>query len=260
MNDALRPNPTSPLLDFDPSTEAVLNPQDFIPHQDMGRHMVLCFFPEIGPRLVERGEAEVWHRFPSEAGERIVYKVMVGDTPVGLHHPGIGAPFAAASLENMIALGFRSIIACGGCGVLEKGISAGRLILPRMALRDEGTSHHYLPPSETVPMNPLALQALRDALDEASLPYLETTTWTTDALYRETKAKVALRKSQGCQVVEMEASAFFAVGAFRNIPVGLLLYAGDDVSGEAWDARGWRNREIQRETVFRVALQACLKF
>ncbi len=259
MNKPLQANPHSPLLDFDSAPEAVINPGDFIRPLNLGQRMVLCFFPELGPKLVERGEAEIWHRFQSEAGERIVYKVSFKGQDVGLHHPGIGAPFAATSLENMIALGFSSFIACGACGVLDGSIPPGNLILPAQALRDEGTSHHYLAPSQTVSMNPQALEALRATLNEQGVSYLETTSWTTDALYRETQTKVALRKEQGCGVVEMEASALFAVAAFRKVPLGLLLYGGDDVSGEAWDQRQWRDRAQPRETVFRLALDACLK-
>ena len=83
-------------------------------------------------------------------------------------------------------------------------------------------------------------------------------TWTTDAFYRETSAKVRLRKEEGCLTVEMEAAAFFAVACFRGVDFAQLLYGGDDVSGETWDSRDWVNRHSARESLFWLAAEACL--
>ena len=84
-------------------------------------------------------------------------------------------------------------------------------------------------------------------------------TWTTDALYRETRAKVERRVAEGCLTVEMEAAAFFAVAAFRGVTFGQLLYAGDDLSGEGWDGRGWDEHLEGRELLFRLAAEAVLR-
>ena len=69
------------------------------------------------------------------------------------------------------------------------------------------------------------------------MPHDRGLTWTTDAFFRETPAKVARRREQGCITVEMEASAMFACAAFRGVVYGQLLYAGDDVSADEWDHR-----------------------
>ncbi len=84
-------------------------------------------------------------------------------------------------------------------------------------------------------------------------------TWTTDAFYRETPGKVALRKQEGCLTVEMEAAAFFAVADFRDVTFGQILYGGDDVSGETWDSRRWNERTSVREKLFWLAAEACLE-
>ena len=65
------------------------------------------------------------------------------------------------------------------------------------------------------------------------MPFVTGKTWTTDGLYRETRGKVDRRVAEGCLTVEMEAAAFFAVAAFRGVSFGQLLYAGDDLSGDA---------------------------
>ena len=83
-------------------------------------------------------------------------------------------------------------------------------------------------------------------------------TWTTDAFYRETPDKVALRRSEGCVAVEMEAAAFFAVARFRGVTFAQMLYGGDDVSGEEWDHREWNKRRSVREDLLWLAAEACL--
>jgi uridine phosphorylase len=84
-------------------------------------------------------------------------------------------------------------------------------------------------------------------------------TWTTDALYRETAAKVTRRRDEGCLTVEMEAAALFAVARFRGVPLAQVLYGGDDVSGAEWDSRHWDKSTSVRERVFWLAAEACLE-
>ena len=83
-------------------------------------------------------------------------------------------------------------------------------------------------------------------------------TWTTDAFFRETPAKVARRREQGCITVEMEASAMFAAAAFRGAVYGQLLYAGDDVSAAQWDHRDWQTQSGARDHLLDLALDAVL--
>ncbi|MFN7035493.1 MAG: purine-nucleoside phosphorylase, partial [Bellilinea sp.] len=84
-------------------------------------------------------------------------------------------------------------------------------------------------------------------------------TWTTDGIYRETVARRAKRLAEGCQVVEMEAAAFFAVAQFRGVTFGQLVYGGDLVVPEGWDSRHWHKRADDRERIFWLAVQACLR-
>jgi len=131
--------------------------------------------------------------------------------------------------------------------------------VPSVAVRDEGTSYHYLPPGREVAPHPIALKAIETTLQKHCCPYLLGKTWTTDAIYRETRSKVQLRKSEGCVTVEMEAAAFFAVAQFRSVLFGQILYAGDDVSGIEWDPREFFKRGPIREQVFWLAVETCLQ-
>jgi purine-nucleoside phosphorylase len=89
------------------------------------------------------------------------------------------------------------------------------------------------------------------------MPYELVKSWTTDGLYRETAEKRDLRVSEGCQVVEMEASAFFAVAQFRGVTFGQMVYGGDLVVPEGWDKRNWNGRTNNRQRMFWLAVEAC---
>ncbi len=102
------------------------------------------------------------------------------------------------------------------------------------------------------------MEAIVATAERHGVPHVTGATWTTDALYRETRGKVDARVAEGCLTVEMEAAAFFAVAAFRGVTFGQVLYAGDDLSGEAWDQRGWDEHTSGRETLFRIAAEAVL--
>ena len=156
-----------------------------------------------------------------------------------------------------IARGCTRFVACGGAGVLDRAIARGHLLVPTAAVRDEGTSYHYLPPSREVCASPEAVAAIETVLAEQGIAFLRTKTWTTDAFYRETPDRVARRREEGCLTVEMEAAAFLAVARFRGVALGQLLYSGDDVSGTVWDSREWHGRTSIRERLFWLAAEAC---
>ncbi|MDR0959698.1 MAG: nucleoside phosphorylase [Propionibacteriaceae bacterium] len=146
----------------------------------------------------------------------------------------IGGPAAVAVLEDLIACGVKRFVVFGSCGVLIPGVAAGRLIVPNEAVRDEGTSYHYAPASETIALT--TAPELAGILDEIGAPYVTGMTWTTDAFYRETRALVDRRVKQGCVAVEMEAASLAAMSQLRGVDVYHFLYAADSLEGE-WDRR-----------------------
>jgi uridine phosphorylase len=145
---------------------------------------------------------------------------------------------------------------CGGAGVLTD-LAKGHVVVPSSAVRDEGTSFHYAPPGREVAPTPAALAAVIAVLEKQSVPHAVAKTWTTDALYRETRDRIVRRKAEGCVTVEMEAAALFAVARFRGVELAQLLYSGDSLSGDSWDHRDWHNSSA-REHLFWLAAEACL--
>ncbi len=121
---------------------------------------------------------------------------------------GIGAPAAAIVLEELIAVGARRIVSLGTAGALQRHAEVGGLVVCTAAVRDEGVSHHYLPPQvEARPAEALTERlaaALRDGFETGP-------TWTIDAPYRETVAELRHYRDAGVRSVEVEAAALFAV-------------------------------------------------
>ncbi len=249
-----------PILEFDPQREAMIEPGKVIaPQPEMPQACVACFFQDVITDLVRREHLEPVAVSRSEKGIHPFYAVPLDGQTFTLFHPGVGAPLAAGVLEEAIARGCRVGVACGGAGALDEQLTMGHVVIPTAALRDEGTSYHYLPPAREVAPDPRAVAVLEATLRRHAVPYVRGKTWTTDAFYRETPGKVRRRRAEGCLTVEMEAAAFFAVAQFRGVPFGQYLYAGDDLSGEAWDMRGWRDHTAVREKLLWLAAEASLR-
>ena len=249
---------TYPILDFDSERSAVLDPDDFITQNDeMPERCVVCFFQNVIDDLVARNQVALITCLRSEMEQHPVYLFTGIEPKIAIFQPGIGAPFTAALFEEVIALGGRKFIACGTAGVLESSITSGELLVPIEAVRDEGTSYHYLPPGAEVRPSYGALNAIETALKAADVQFKKVKTWTTDAVYRETRGRMEQRKKLGCSCVEMEAAALFAVAAFRGVELGQILLSADDASGEYWDPREIFGMKGERERAVQLSIEAC---
>ena len=247
-----------PLFEDDLAAPGMFGPRDVLrnAHPAPGA-AVLCFFPEVVAALARSG-ARLVHRLRGERGHMEVWATEVDGRPLAVVHPGVGAPLAVMTLEELIALGARRIVAVGGAGALGPDLVLGHAVVVTSAVRDEGTSFHYLPPGRVVDADPEGAAVLAAALDTAGVPYRAGRVWTTDAVYRETRQRVDRRRAEGCLVVDMEASAFLAVARYRGVRFAQLLFAGDSLAGEVWEHRGWTTAREVREGLFAVAARAAL--
>ena len=143
---------------------------------------------------------------------------------------GIGAPVAAVMLEDLIALGCRRVVSMGTTGGMDPTLVVGDLLVCTGAIRDEGTSHHYLPSDEPAVADAALTERVEAVLRERGEAYRTGRAWTTDAPYRETKEEVERHVADGVPVVEMEAAALFAVGQVRGAQVASLLVVSDVLS------------------------------
>jgi uridine phosphorylase len=245
------------LLAFDPSREVLVDPQRRYPRDPrMPPACVLCFFQDALARRADAEGTGVLRLLSSEIGDTPVRLIGSGEDAVALAHPGVGAPLMAGFLEELIALGGRRFVVCGGAGALHEHLELGAVVVPDLALRDEGTSAHYLPRGAPARPHPDALAAITAVLDERAVPHRVGTTWTTDAIYRETRPRLLRRREQGCLTVEMEVSAAFAVAEHRAVALGALLYCGDLLGDDEWQSRGWNTRADIRDHLLDLAIAA----
>ena len=247
-----------PILEFDPDRNAFIRPEMVVRPADVPENCVLCFFREAIDAILGEYPHRLAGKLHSEAGDTPVYQLDYNGRQVALARAGVGAPFAAAQIEELTALGCRKYIVCGSCGVLRQDIALGHLIIPSSAVRDEGTSYHYAAPAREIEADAYAAEVIERTLLKQNVPYIKAKTWTTDAFYRETPEKIKLRKIEGCVTVEMEASAYMAVAQYLGVTLGQILYAGDNLGGVSWDSRAFLSRTDIRAAVLRLALEACL--
>ncbi|MBR2460820.1 MAG: nucleoside phosphorylase [Clostridia bacterium] len=241
-----------PILEYDTEKTAVLNPT----HENLGLKLPKkCVFAFLGSYIDEyanKNGARQVSAFVSATKHYPIYVIKYKGNEITLCQAPVGAAPSAQLLDWLIGYGVREIISAGSCGALEK-LPEGEFLVPCRALRDEGTSYHYAPPARFIEINEKARKAIREAICEHSMRYREVTTWTTDGFYRETKEKVAYRKSEGCAVVEMECSALAACADFRGATFGMLLYTADSLADvELYDQRNWGGN------AYEYALKLCL--
>lgn len=122
----------------------------------------------------------------------------------------------------------------GFAGGLQPDLHAGDIVICNRALRDEGTSHHYLPTDKYANASEEMVSGLCTALDADGQHYIVGTSWTTDAPYRETRGEVERYSREGIKTVEMEAAALFAAGQVLQVPVAAAFVVGDTFDGTRW--------------------------
>jgi uridine phosphorylase len=187
-----------------------------------------------------------------------VYRITYKGTDIAVYCTTVGGSATAGLLEKMISKGCEKFVFFGSCGVLNREIAAKSLIVPTAAYRDEGTSYHYAPASEYIEVK--TAPRLAEILTELSLPHVCGRTWTTDAIYRETRGNMERRKADGCLTVEMECASLMAVAAFRGVDVYQFLYAADNLDAEEWDARTLGSLpQESREKFLRIALEVAVR-
>ena len=226
------------LEEFDYDKSAVIEPW-FVhqPVESFPETVVSIFHHTLFQRIVDFLDGKVIAETKDVDGHWPVYEVQYKGHRFAFYKARLGAPACVGSFEDIIPMGAKRIIVVGNCGVLDKSIEDCGIIIPTAAIRDEGTSYHYSPPSDTIDVNKNYIQEFISVLDTFGYPYVTGTTWTTDAFFRETPGKVARRKQMGAVCVEMECAAMQAMCDFRGIEFFQYFYAGDNLDSPHWEPR-----------------------
>lgn len=249
------------LEEFDKSKSAVINAFDIInPIDGFPKIAVSCFARFTFDRLVKELNGIKIASISIANMEIPVYKANYQGVEVALFMSYVGAASCVAVIEDIFAMGAEKLIIFGTCGVLDSSINDCSVIIPNMAMRDEGTSFHYAPSSDEIVVNPKYIDLFKTILDNQNYKYHIGRVWTTDGIYRETREKVKLRKSQGCICVDMECSAVAALAQFREKDIFHFFYAADNLDCEEWDCRSLSNEvnSLQKDKIATLAMELAI--
>ena len=241
-----------PILEYDDTSYAVIMPTHEKLDIKLPQKAVFAFLGDCIDNYAIEHDCKIVATFDSITKQYPIYVTEYKGEFVCLCQAPCGSAPATQILDWLIGYGVKEVISTGSCGALLE-VPENTFLVPRKALRDEGTSYHYLPPSRFVELDSKALGAIEATLTSNNYLYTECTTWTTDGFYRETKDMVEYRKEEGCSVVEMECASLAACAKFRNILFGQILFTADTLADiHNYDERGFGGDS------FETALLLCL--
>lgn len=244
-----------PILEHDTEQEAVIMPN----RNGLYSFPERCVFPFLNEDIdnfLLTHKHEIVGEFKSMTKDFPIYKVLHKSEEICLCQAPVGASAAVQFMDYLIGYGVRKIISTGSCGALVH-FDENEFLIPTVALRDEGASYHYLPPTRIVAIHTQAIAAIEKTLMEMNIPYKHCMTWTTDGFFRETADMVEYRKAEGCEVVEMECSALVACAEFRAVQFGQILFTADTLAGDEHDERDWGANA--RKLALKLAVEVVLK-
>ncbi len=198
-----------------------------LPHTRVPDVCVLEFDGDLTDKLARKGltvQHETWACFHTAMG-----RFSVDGRQIGILARTIGGPYAVLVAEQLLASGAKIILGLTSAGRIDPQLPLPSLVVIDEAIRDEGTSLHYLAASRTVRGDAAVADELTRALAAVSLPIRRGLAWTTDAPYRETRERIAHRAAEGALAVEMQAAALFAFARTRGARLGVVAHVTNAV-------------------------------
>ena len=191
---------------------------------------VMTAFPNLEHHALSRDLSPLYN---FSAGGTYVTQYVFKDSLIVANMP-TGGPAAAALMEELISLGVIRFIAITSAGLLDKKFDEKKLLVVTDAIRDEGTSYHYLPAGEQAYASPLLTEQFKQSLRGQGIAFEEGRVWTTDAIYRETPSRVERRKNEGAIAVDTECASLCAVAQFRGVEFASAFYFSDFLLSDIW--------------------------
>jgi len=221
-----------PLLFGSPKDKALFNPKDFLKHMKLEKNKadigVIFFSKKFRTVLKKKYGIEGTYR----DGENLCFDIhKINGKKVVFAKSEIGGASSGTLLEEIIGLGVKRVIFVGCAGTLLD-LPIGTIMIPTKAIRDEGTSYHYLKQSKYTYPSKNQLKLIEGICKSKKIPHKKGITWTTDAPYRETFKKIEKYKNDGAISVEMEASALFAIAKYRKIDIIGIFWVSDQLLNE----------------------------
>ncbi len=185
-----------------------------------------------------------------------LYTVVWDGWEFGLIGRVVGASFAVLIAEELFASGCQLLVSITSAGQLLEVDHPPYVVLIEHALRDEGTSYHYLPPTAYSSLSPALRAMILQHWDQTRLRLHAGSSWTTDAPFRETEAMLAWGREQGLLAIEMEAAALYALAEAKQYPILCFAYVTNQMAQHEGDfEKGAANGSENALTIIRqVAL------
>jgi nucleoside phosphorylase len=226
---------------FSPEPRARIEPRDFMTHVLAYRGLdassfglrptvIVALLPELERRLLRLLGSPIPH--PHTVQRQTLYNP--ADAPFSIIASPMGAPMAVMLLEQLIALGARRFFYVGFCGALASSYRIGDGLIPTQAIREEGTSYHYLPAGVVPTSSPHLNTYIQTCAAKLPFAVQQGPIWTTDAPYRETSGKIQHYQAAGVHAVDMEMAAVFAVAQYRGCEIAALLLVSDECYHFTW--------------------------
>lgn len=181
---------------------------------------LLDFDGDISDWLVASGNAHRWHSWA--CFHTPMFALEVDGASFGIVPRTIGGPYAVLVAEQLLASGSEVILGLTSAGRICPSLPLPSFVIPTKAIRDEGTSYHYIPPASFVDAMPDLTDALYAAIQPLGRAVSQGAVWTTDAPYRETHEQLQHYAQAGVLAVEMQAASLFAFSAAKKFPVGII--------------------------------------
>ena len=220
-----------PLLEHEPSEKPVFTAANLLeaarirkgsPKVTVPLGCLLDFDGELVQYLADAGRAVEdpdWPCFHTR-----LFRWRAGNAEYGVIGGTVGAPFAVLVAEELFALGCRALVSISSAGLVAERFAPPFFLLINRALRDEGTSCHYMPPGPYADADPSLVAAVHKRASGLSVPVFTGPSWTTDSPFRETERLIASRRMEGIVSVEMEAAALLTLGKVLDKPVVCLAH------------------------------------
>ena len=245
-----------PILEFDPSSPEIIKPNHSCEELHLPERCVFAFLGDMIDKYATEHDAECVETILTITREFPIYVMDYKGEKITLFQAPLGASAAAQCLDTLIGCGVKKIVSAGSCGALAD-LPENAFLVPVRALRDEGTSYKYLPPSRYIDLDKEMIQAIENVLSSNDIPYAECMTWSTDGFFRETKDMTAYRREEGCSVVEMECSALAACARRRGALFGQLLFTADTLADTSrYDPRDWGTSSL--DLALKLLLEAAV--
>lgn len=205
---------------------------------------ILEFDGDLTDHLIQSKAVSPWRNWA--CFHTPMFALDVDGKPCGIVPRAIGGSYAVLVAEQLLASGAQIIVGLTSAGRVSRNLRIPKLVIATAAIRDEGTSFHYLPPSRsaTAPAGPIAL--LTSELGRLGLPVYQGMVWSTDAPYRETQQQLDEYGEEGVLAVEMQAASLFALAEVRKAQIAVVAHVSNatDRHGEPFD-RGPETEGVQ---------------